>query len=104
MHGSPLKADDARAVKKKFGFDAAKSFEVPQKVYDLYHQTAARGAAAEEEWKGRLEEYKKKFPKEGAELERRLKGELPEGWEKHLPTYFPDFLYRCPDTDRILNL
>jgi len=36
-----------------------------------------------------LAEYGKKFPNEHAELTRRISGKLPDGWEKHLPTYTP---------------
>lgn len=87
VHGNPLKADDAQEVKKKFGFNPEKKFDVPQEVYDAYAKTASQGAAAEEEWNQLFEKYKNEFPEEGKELERRLSGKLPEGWEKSLPTY-----------------
>ncbi|KAI5854038.1 transketolase [Tricharina praecox] len=87
VHGNPLKADDAKSVKAKFGFNPEESFAVPQEVYDLYGKTAAAGAAAEEEWNKLFAAYKKEFPTEAAELERRLAGLLPEGWEKALPVY-----------------
>lgn len=87
VHGSPLKADDIKNIKTKFGMDPEKSFDVSSKVYEYYGETAARGAAAEEEWKQLFAKYKKEFPEEGATLARLLANELPEGWEKHLPTY-----------------
>jgi len=89
VHGAPLKADDAKAVKEKFGFNPEKSFDVPQDVYDAYEKVAATGAAAEVEWDKLFEKYKKEFSTEGADLQRRLSGKLPEGWEKVLPTYKP---------------
>lgn len=89
VHGSPLKADDIKQLKEKFGFNPDESFAVPQEVYDQYAKHAAEGAAAEEEWNKLFAEYAKKFPAEHADLSRRLKGELPEGWEKSLPTYTP---------------
>lgn len=85
VHGNPLKEDDCKAVRKKFGFHAESQFEVPSLVYDIYGKTAAKGAATEQEWNKLFEKYKKEFPKEGAELERRLAKKLPEGWEKNLP-------------------
>ncbi len=36
-----------------------------------------------------MAEYGKKYPNEHAELTRRIKGELPEGWEQKLPVYKP---------------
>ena len=34
-----------------------------------------------------LDQYAQKYPKEHAELTRRIAGKLPEGWEKALPVY-----------------
>jgi len=87
VHGSPLKADDAKNVKMKFGFNPEESFVVPNEIYEKYARTAAAGAAAEEEWSQLFASYKQQYPKEAADLERRLAGKLPEGWEKVLPTY-----------------
>ncbi|CCG82218.1 Probable TRANSKETOLASE [Taphrina deformans PYCC 5710] len=87
VHGNPLKADDAKQVKKKFGFNPDESFAVPQEVYDLYHKKAAAGAAKEEEWNQLLGKYSEKYPEDAKDLQRRLSGKLPEGWEKALPTY-----------------
>ncbi|KAG0643340.1 Transketolase [Tuber brumale] len=87
VHGNPLKADDARGVKAKFGFDPEKSFDVPSSVYEAYGETASKGAAAEEEWKQLFAKYRSEYPKEAEDFARRLDGRLPEGWEKHLPTY-----------------
>lgn len=89
VHGSPLKADDIEQLKTKFGFDPKQSFVVPQQVYDLYGKHSSEGAALEVEWNQMLAKYAEAFPKEHADLTRRLRGDLPEGWEKALPTYSP---------------
>lgn len=93
VHGSALKPDDAKQVKQKFGFDPDKSFVVPQEVYDLYHKTSTNGATAQESWQRLLERYRKEYPTQAADLERRISGKLPEGWEKALPTYTDYCLY-----------
>lgn len=89
VHGSPLKADDIKQVKQKWGFNPDKSFEVPKEVYDMYGKHSSEGAAAEEQWNQLLSKYEQQYPKEHADLQRRLKGELPQGWEKNLPVYTP---------------
>jgi transketolase len=89
VHGSPLKADDIKQLKEKFGFNPEQSFVVPQEVYDLCNKAAASGAAHEEEWNKLFAKYAEQYKAEHADLARRLKGDLPEGWEKHLPTYTP---------------
>ncbi|KAF2215026.1 hypothetical protein CERZMDRAFT_120499 [Cercospora zeae-maydis SCOH1-5] len=89
VHGNPLKEDDCKQVKEKFGFDPSKSFAVPQEVYDLYGKHAAEGAAAEQEWNQLLEKYSNEHKELGADLKRRLTGKLPEGWQNKLPVYKP---------------
>lgn len=89
VHGSPLKADDIKQLKKKFGFDADKSFDVSSKVYEHCQARSSAGAKAEEEWNTLFSKYAEKYKSEAADLVRRQKGELPEGWEKSLPTYTP---------------
>jgi transketolase len=89
VHGNALKADDIKQLKQKFGFDSEKTFVVPQEVYDLYNKRGAEGAAKEKEWEKMIEKYASSHKAEAADLKRRLAGELPEGWEKNLPTYSP---------------
>ncbi|KAK3994707.1 putative transketolase [Cladorrhinum sp. PSN332] len=89
VHGSPLKADDIKQLKEKFGFNPEQSFAVPQEVYDLCHKASSAGAAAEEEWNKLFAEYAQKYKAEHDDLVRRQKGDLPEGWEKSLPLYTP---------------
>jgi transketolase len=83
VHGSPLKADDIKQLKTKFGFDPEQSFVVAQEVYDQYNKHGAEGAAKEKEWEQLLEKYGQSFKDEAADLKRRLSGDLPEGWEKN---------------------
>lgn len=90
VHGSPLKPDDVKQLKEKFGFDSSKLFVVPQEVYDYYAEHAKKGAAIEAKWQETVAEYIKRDPKKGKELQRRLEGKLPEGWDKALPRYTPD--------------
>jgi len=89
VHGNPLKVDDAKSVKEKFGFDPEKSFVVPQEVYDSYAKHAAEGAAAEKSWNEMFEKYGKEHPELHKDLSRRLTGKLPEGWQEKLPVYKP---------------
>lgn len=89
VHGAPLKPDDIVQLKSHFGFDPEKKFEVNQEVYDLYALKSLEGAAAENKWNELVAAYGKEYPEQAAELARRIKGELPNGWEKNLPTYTP---------------
>ncbi|KIM60631.1 hypothetical protein SCLCIDRAFT_1216686 [Scleroderma citrinum Foug A] len=89
VHGSPLKADDIQALKSKFGFPPDQSFYVPKETYEMYGAVALRGAQLEAAWSTLLAQYAKVYPKEHAELTRRIVGKFPEGWEQRLPVYKP---------------
>lgn len=85
-----LKADDIVGIKNKFGFNPEEKFAVPQATYDIYHDVAKRGAELESKWNELLSSYQSKYPKEHAELTRRIAGKLPQGWETRLPTSDPE--------------
>lgn len=89
VHGAALPADDVRHIKETFGFNPDEFFAVPQKVYDIYHAHADKGAAAEQEWTQLFEKYAKEYPSEAADLKRRQTRDLPEGWQTALPVYSP---------------
>ncbi len=89
IHGAPLGEEEAELTRKQLDWPY-KPFEVPQDVYDQYRQAIQKGAQLEEEWNQTLASYKAKYPNEASEFERMLRGELPEGWDKDLPTYTSD--------------
>ncbi|KNC79683.1 transketolase [Sphaeroforma arctica JP610] len=87
VHGAPLKPDDLKQVKEKFGFNGDDKFVVPSDALAVFREAGAKGAAAHAEWKGRFEQYKIAEPAKAVELARRLSGKLPEDWRKCLPTW-----------------
>ncbi|KAF2858409.1 transketolase [Piedraia hortae CBS 480.64] len=89
VHGNPLKEDDCKQVKAKFGFDPEKSFVVPQEVYEHYHKHAQEGIEASKQWWQLLEKYSSEHKELADDFKRRINGKLPEGWEKKLPVYKP---------------
>ena len=89
IHGAPLGEEEAELTRKELGW-TYKAFEIPQDAYDQYRQAIQKGAKLEEEWNQTLATYKANYPNEGSQFERMLRGELPEGWDKDLPTYSPD--------------
>jgi transketolase len=86
-HGSPLGVEEVKLVKKFFGFDPEQSFVVPPGVLEYYRGVGEKGIAPEKEWNDLFESYRKKYPELAAEYERASKDELPEGWEKKLPSF-----------------
>ncbi|CCK68384.1 transketolase TKL1 KNAG_0A07310 [Huiozyma naganishii CBS 8797] len=90
VHGSPLKPEDLKQLRQKFGFNPDKSFQVPQEVYDFYQKKVLQpGVEANKKWDQLLKAYEQKYPELGADLARRLAGQLPQDWAAKLPTYTP---------------
>ena len=54
---------------------------------DHFRQSVRRGQQLEMDWKNRMDAYCTSYPDLAAELERRLAGKLPEGWDVDLPVF-----------------
>jgi len=86
-HGSPLGEDEVKLVKKNFGFDPDKYFEVPAEVLDYYREVGERGIEKEQYWNELYSRYKEKYPELSKEYELLSNGKLPEGWKEKLPVF-----------------
>jgi transketolase len=89
-HGSPLGVDEVRAAKQNLGWPLEPAFFVPDAVRARFRAAVERGRELEEEWRRRLAAYEAAFPDLGAELRRRLAGDLPSGWDRDLPRFAAD--------------
>jgi transketolase len=81
-HGAPLGAEEIAATRVAIGWPHA-PFVIPQHVYAGWDARAA-GKRAERRWQRALKAYKAQFPEDAAEFERRIKGELPAGFDERL--------------------
>ncbi|KAI4356784.1 hypothetical protein L6164_000776 [Bauhinia variegata] len=88
-HGSALGAKEVEATRKNLGWPY-EPFHVPEDVRKHWSRHIAEGAALEAEWNAKFAEYEKRYKEEAAELKSIINGELPDGWEKALPTYTPE--------------
>lgn len=82
-HGSPLGEEEVTLARKQLGWKYDERFFVPEEMYEAWDFTE-QGAAYEKEWNALFAEYKKQYPSEAAEFERRLEGTFPKGWEHKL--------------------
>jgi transketolase len=89
-HGAPLGDEELDAAKRNLGWPVEPRFLVPADVLDLFRRAVGAGAQAEEAWNNRLGDYEAAHAGQGAELRRRLAGELPTGWEIALPEFPAD--------------
>jgi transketolase len=90
-HGEPLGEDEIRLTKKVYGWDEDAKFLVPDGVIENFAQGfGKRGAQAHQEWQARFEAYQKEFPELAEQFNLMIHRELPEGWDKDLPTFPAD--------------
>src|SRR5687768_5756578 len=89
-HGEPLGDEELNAAKENLGWPLEPRFLIPGEVLEFYRGAIDKGRETEDDWKTRFEAYKSTYPDLGAELERRLKGELPDGWNADLPVFAAD--------------
>ena len=86
VHGAPLGEEETKLTRQQLSWNYD-PFEIPQEAYDQYRKAIERGARLESDWNQALANYRSQYPNEAAEFERMLRGELPKGWDKDLPTY-----------------
>ncbi|MHB8776537.1 MAG: transketolase [Anaerolineales bacterium] len=89
-HGEPLGDEELNAAKDNLGWPKEPRFFIPDDVLAFYRQAVDRGRELESAWGMKFDEYKRLYPVQGAELQRRLDGELPKSWESALPTFPAD--------------
>jgi transketolase len=89
-HGSPLGVEEVALTKKQLGWPAEPAFLVPEEALAYMREAVARGDRAEAQWNARLEAYAQAFPDSAIELQRRLRGELPPGWDSDIAQFPAD--------------
>jgi len=90
-HGEPLGEAEVKLVKENYGWPEDAKFLVPDGVYDQFKNgVGKRGAQAHAAWQVKFDAYKRQYPQEANQIELLLKGELPDGWDKGLPSFPAD--------------
>jgi transketolase len=90
-HGEPLGEEEVRLVKKFYGWPEDAKFLVPDGVLDNFKNgIGKRGGALREKWEALFADYGKKYPDLGKQINQMQRRELPDGWDKKLPTFSAD--------------
>ncbi len=90
-HGEPLGEDEVRLTKRAYGWPEEKKFFVPDGVYEHFREgIGRRGRELHQSWQRSFEEYRKQYPKLADDLYKMQRRELPDGWDRDLPSFPPD--------------
>ncbi len=88
-HGAPLGVDEVRKTKQALGWPTGPEFLIRDEVLVNFREAVTRGAQNEATWNEHLNIYTRTFSEIAAELQYRLRDELPPGWDG-------DFRYLTP--------
>lgn len=86
-HGAPLGDEEIASMKKKWGWDPAQSFHVPDEVAKHMGQAVERGKEAEDAWNQMMITYGAKHPKLGKAFRQAAEGNLPIKIDDVLPVF-----------------
>ena len=90
-HGEPLGEEEVRLTKRHYGWPEDAKFLVPDGVREHFQAgIGARGQALQAAWWAKFEEYRRQYPELAEHGYRMLRRELPDGWDRGLPTFPAD--------------
>jgi transketolase len=90
-HGEPLGEEEIRLTKRNYGWPEDAKFYVPDGVYDHFRDgVGKRGKELRNAWFARVKEYRAKYPELADHFYRMMHRQLPEGWDKGLPSFPAD--------------
>ena len=86
-HGAPLGPEEVVATKQALGWPTEPTFLVPEGAREPFERAKERGKKLEREWNELMGRYRQAHPDIAADLDGRLSGKLPEGWQDALPKF-----------------
>jgi len=90
-HGEPLGEEEVRAAKKFYGWPEDAQFLVPDGVREhFWDGIGRRGQDLSSNWYELIGKYGQQFPDLADHINRMQRRDLPEGWDKNIPTFPPD--------------
>jgi len=86
-HSDAPGEEAVRETKRHLGWPEDKQFYIPDEALAHFREAVERGERQESEWHALVQKYTEKFSEEGESWRATMSGELPEGWEDHLPKF-----------------
>ncbi|MDN3449377.1 transketolase [Planococcus sp. APC 3906] len=87
-HGAPLGEAEMKLVKEYYKWTFDEDFYVPEEVYETFNKaTEELGGNAEKAWNELFAKYEAAHPELAQQLQKAIKGELPENFDADFPVY-----------------
>jgi transketolase len=88
-HSDAPGEEAVRETKRHLGWPEDKNFYVPDEALKHFRRSLERGERAESEWNALVEKYHQEHHDLAHLFRLVMSGELPPGWENHLPAFLP---------------
>jgi transketolase len=90
-HGEPLGEEEIRLTKRDYRWPEDAKFLVPEEVRKHFQESMGeRGGALREAWMAEFTDYQARYPELADQLYKMQHRQLPDGWDKDLPTFPAD--------------
>jgi transketolase len=86
-HSDAPGEEAVRETKRHLGWPEDRQFFIPDEALEHFRQSVTRGEKLESEWNELVIDYQLKHADLSQLWRTTMSGELPEGWEEHLPTF-----------------
>ncbi len=90
-HGEPLGENEIRLTKRNYGWPEDAKFLVPDDAVAHFKSgIGKRGAELRSAWLQKFAQYKAKYPELADHLSKMQRRQLPDGWDKEIPSFPAD--------------
>ena len=90
-HGEALGEEEVKLTKRAYGWPEDAQFLVPDGVMEGFQRTlGTRGKQLRESWTTNFNKYSEQYPDLANQLGRMQQHQLPDGWDKNLPSFPAD--------------
>ena len=90
-HGEALGEEEVKLTKRVYGWPEDAHFLVPDGVRENFRDgMGKRGAQLSGQWNAQFKKYSEQYPDMADQFTRMTRRELPDGWDKELPTFPAD--------------
>jgi transketolase len=90
-HGEALGEEEVKLTKRVYGWPEDAKFLIPDGVFEQFQKgIGVRGKTDRDHWTARFGEYRAAYPELADEISRMEHRQLPNGWDKELPSFPAD--------------